>query len=132
MRMSERWPGASAALEALAMRWRAEATVLRQRAAVPQAEALESVAAELEVALALSQEATVSLQEAARLSGYTPDALTRLVRRGILRNVGRTRSPRFRIADLPRKAAPLRTPTARPSIASARQGAGSVIAKERN
>ena len=125
-------PGASGPLDTLAVRWRAEATVLRQRAAVPQAEALESAAAELEAALALSQEATVSLQEAARLSGYTPDALTRLVRRGTLRNVGRTRSPRFRIADLPRKAAPLRTPPARPSIASARQGAGSVIAKERN
>lgn len=130
--MSERSPSASEALKALAQRWRDDAAVLRRRGAIAQAEALDTAAAELESALVLTLGATVSLREAANLSGYTPDALTRLVRKGALRNFGRAHAPRFRLADLPRKPGTLRPGIPRPNTASARQGTGSVPAKERN
>jgi hypothetical protein len=130
--MAQRSPSSSEALPALAQRWRDEAAVLRRRGAIAQAEALDSAAAELESALVLTLGATVSLREAAGFSGYTPDALTRLVRKGALRNVGRAHAPRFRLTDLPRKPGTLRARIPRPNIASARQGTGSVTAKERS
>jgi hypothetical protein len=70
--MAERSPSASEALQALAQRWREETAILRRRGALAQAEALECAAAELESALALTLDASVSLREAASLSGYPP------------------------------------------------------------
>ena len=122
--MARRSPSTSEALPALAQRWRDEAAVLRRRGAIAQADALDSAAAELEAALLLTHGATVSLREAASFSGYTPDALTRLVRKGALRNVGRAHAPLFHRADLPRKPGTLRSRNADPHIASARQGTG--------
>ena len=90
-------------LAGLLARWRAECDVLRRRGATTQAEALESAAADLEAALTMAGAETVTLAEAARLSGYTPDTLGRMVRAGSLRNVGRPHAPRLRVADLPRK-----------------------------
>lgn len=106
---NDRLPKDSGTLPALVARWREEALVLRRRGALGQAEVLEGAATEMEALLAIAGESTVSLQEAAALSGYTTDALTRLVRRGALQNLGRPRAPRFRVRDLPRKPSALRS-----------------------
>jgi hypothetical protein len=46
---------------------------------------------------------TVTLAEAARRTGYSPDHLRRLANAGTLVNIGRKHAPRFRAADLPIK-----------------------------
>jgi hypothetical protein len=45
----------------------------------------------------------LTLQESARLSGYSEDHLGRLIRKGKLTNHGRPGAPRIRRSDLPRK-----------------------------
>ncbi len=45
----------------------------------------------------------LTLQHAARLSGYTQDHLGLLLRQGKIPNVGRKGAPRIRVGDLPRK-----------------------------
>ncbi len=45
----------------------------------------------------------LTLEQAARKSGYTLDHLSRLLRDGTLPNVGEPGSPRIRRKDLPRK-----------------------------
>jgi len=60
-------------------------------------------AAELERALALVADETLSLVEASRVSGYTPDYLGHLVKIKKIKNVGRPGAPRIRRADLPKK-----------------------------
>lgn len=52
---------------------------------------------------AADPEEALDLRTAADVSGYSADHLTRLVREGRLRNLGRKHSPRFRRGDLPRK-----------------------------
>lgn len=49
------------------------------------------------------QSESVSVQEAALLTGYTADALGRMLARGDLQNVGNKRRPRVRRMDLPAK-----------------------------
>ncbi len=92
--------------------------MLRRRGATAQAEVLEGAAADLEAALTMAGAEAVTLAEAARLSGYTADALGRMVRTGALRNVGRPHAPRLRVADLPRKPHSSGAPrqTARPRL----------------
>ena len=90
-------------LTSLLARWHDEAAMLRRRGAIAQADVLDSAAAELAAALAMRESGAVTLAEAAQISGYTVDALGRLMRSGKLRNVGRPHAPRLRVADLPRK-----------------------------
>jgi len=99
-------------------RWREECVILRQRGAALQADVLESAAADVETALTVAATENVTLAEAARLSGYSADALGRMVRAGTLRNLGRRGAPRVRVADLPRKAHVAGAPrqTARPRL----------------
>ena len=58
-------------------------------------------AVELERAQALFAGETFPLREAARESGYTPDYLGSLVKRGKIPNAGRTNAARIRRQDLP-------------------------------
>jgi hypothetical protein len=91
----------------LLTQWGAHAQTLRAFGATTQAEAVERCALELEVTLAAGDGELLTLQGAAKFSGYSADHLGRLIRQGTLRNVGRPRAPRVRRGDLPRKAASL-------------------------
>jgi hypothetical protein len=93
------------AWNALVATWRARACDLEPYAPAA-ARAFLAAADELETALAASNEARVSLNDAARLSGYSPDHLGRLIREGKMRNYGTRHRPRVRVGDLPRKALP--------------------------
>lgn len=92
-----------AATEALAKRWRVDAALLRQYKNIQQAEWLEDRATELERALHEHDNELLTLAEAGKESGYSADHLGRLVREGVLENLGRQNAPKVRRADLPRK-----------------------------
>ena len=62
-------------------------------------------AAQLDEALRTHGEQTLTLVEAAVVSGYTADHIGSLVRRGKIANHGRPNAPRVRRADLPVKKA---------------------------
>ena len=113
----------------LSAQWRACAETLRAFGAATQAEAVERCAMELEQALTANHDELLSLQQAARISGYSADHLGRLIRQGSLRNVGRPRAPRLRRGDLPRKAAtlPVQAPGLHLPGADPRQVARAVV-----
>ncbi len=83
--------------------WRARATLLRQHGAGDVARTWELAADEIEEAWATLGEDTLSLVDAARISGYCADHLGHLVKTGKIPNAGRTGAPRIRRADLPMK-----------------------------
>ncbi len=87
----------------LSSRWRNHAEFFRDHADESVARAYEKCAEELNEALQEQDERLLSLQEAAELSGYSPDHLGRLVRAERIQNAGRPGAPRIRIKDLPRK-----------------------------
>ncbi len=84
-------------------------TVWRQQSAAydrdgqPGARLLARCADELEEALRASDDASLTLTEAARVSGYSTDHLRRELREGHIPNAGRKHAPRIRRGDLPRK-----------------------------
>ncbi|MXX35701.1 MAG: hypothetical protein F4Z50_13210 [Gemmatimonadetes bacterium] len=91
-------------VEALPGTWRRRAKALRRYGSEPPAVTLERCAAELEDTIVERDEATYSLVEASRESGYSADHLGRLVRDGKIPNAGRPGAPRIARRDLPRKA----------------------------
>lgn len=92
------------ACASLVTRWQQEAVILRARGAEREACALETVARELEDALAAEAAEVLTLAEAAEECGLTYSALEKQVRHGRLANAGTKGAPRVRRADLPRKA----------------------------
>jgi hypothetical protein len=82
--------------------WRERAAALR-RYAPPVATAYEDAAAELEKALQATGADLLTLQAAARETGYSADHLGRLIRTGRLANHGRERAPKVRRCELPNK-----------------------------
>ena len=84
--------------------WRTQAKTLRQYGGNTPAVALESCAAQLEAALRQRDEATLTLTDAARETGYSTGHLGRLVRDGKIPNAGRPGAPRIALKHLPRKA----------------------------
>jgi hypothetical protein len=91
----------------LIARWRRRAADV-ERFAESAGRALRECADELELALADGTSETLSLADAARHSGFHPDSLGRMIRRGVLQNVGSAARPRVLVAELPTKAARLR------------------------
>lgn len=84
--------------------WRERAQLLREYGGDPPASKIwEKAAAELEDALHCLADETLNLTEAAKASGYSPDHLGQLVKRGKIRNLGRKGAPRVRRSDLPMK-----------------------------
>ncbi len=84
--------------------WRERATKLRSWGAdEATARIWETAGAELEQALQTAGGETLTLTEAARLSGLTPGYLGDLIRAGKLPNAGRKHAPRLRRSDLPVK-----------------------------
>lgn len=90
--------------------WRKRADVLRRHGAAEAAATAETLAEELADALRAALSEAVSLEDAARESGYSADHLSRLVRSGAIPNAGRKNAPAIRRADLPRKAGTLPPP----------------------
>ena len=96
--------GLAARVQALTASWRESAVQLRRYGAEAQAVTLESAADDVLEALAGVDDALLTLDEAARESGYSAEHLGRLVRKGRLPNAGRRGRPRIRAADLPKRA----------------------------
>jgi hypothetical protein len=93
-------------LNALVCQWRSEATRLRTRYAdESKAHLLEALAVELEETLRVEEERLCSLTEAAVLTGYAADTLSKMVRSGKLANHGRKNAPKVRVSECPKKAA---------------------------
>lgn len=91
-------------VEALADRWREEATLLRRRGAGRQADALESCAEDLERRLPEWRLELLTVEEAARESGYSKSQLYQLLSKRDDLNAGEPGAPRIRRCDIPRKA----------------------------
>lgn len=87
---------------ALAKAWRERASVI-ERYAPPVAAALRDCAEELDAATRAEAIDTVSAAEAAILSGYTADAIGKMIARGDIPNYGTKRRPRIRRVDVPKK-----------------------------
>ena len=85
--------------------WRERADYLRAFGDPACARLWELAASELEAALAAHGDETLTLVEAAKLSGFTADHLGQLVKQGRIRNAGRDGAPRIRRADVPTKRA---------------------------
>lgn len=88
----------------LAGQWRQRAAFLTDYGDPNSARLWQTAAAELDDALKVHAEATLTLVEAAELCGYTADYLGSLVRKGTIPNAGRSDAPRIRRGDLPTKA----------------------------
>ena len=100
--------------EDLSARWRERAEYLRQFGDPNSAKLWTLAAEELDAALRSAGEEGLTLSQAAKLSGLTPDYIGELIRQGKLRNVGRAGAPRVRRADIPTKSSrgrPRRTET---------------------
>ncbi len=86
----------------LILAWRSRAAALEPYA--PQiAHVLRECAQELEMAERAEALDSVSVAEAAVLSGYTANGLGGMIRRGEIENVGTKRRPRIRRRDVPRR-----------------------------
>jgi hypothetical protein len=83
--------------------WRERSRLLNEFGDPNSARLWEVAATELEQVLRLHDDESLTLSEAARLTGYTPEHLGTLVRRGAIPNAGRPKAPRVRRSDLPTK-----------------------------
>jgi hypothetical protein len=84
--------------------WRTLAAQQRRLGADAQARTLEYCADELTATLMRAGDELLSLQRAARESGYSVDHIGRLLREGKIPNSGRKSKPLIRRKDLPWKA----------------------------
>lgn len=82
--------------------WRADAAVLRRRGCADKAELLEACAAELEHDLTVraTEEALLTVEEAARETGYSASGIRKQLERGAVPNRGAPYQPRIRRGDL--------------------------------
>ena len=101
--------------------WRRRAQYLDDYGDPNTARLWHLAAAELDEALEAFGEQTLTLVEAAEVSGYTSDHIGSLIRSGKLPNVGRPNAPRVRRADLP-----IKSPSSpgRPAATRRRKSAG--------
>ncbi|MFQ5903311.1 MAG: helix-turn-helix domain-containing protein [Candidatus Binatia bacterium] len=87
----------------LAAKWLSEAELLRRRGLSGPARMAESFAEELETEIDGSQDEPLTIEQAARESGYSKEQLRRLIREGKVPNAGKRGAPRILRRDLPRK-----------------------------
>ena len=88
----------------LPAQWRERAEFLKEYGGHRKTARLwERAATELEQALRVFGEETLSLVEAAAACGYSADHIGSLIRKGKIPNVGRKHAPRVRRTDLPAK-----------------------------
>src|SRR4051812_19846220 len=91
-------------LDGLPARWKERAEYLRQYGDPACARLWELASSELEAALVAHGEETLTLVQAAKLSGFTADHLGTQIKSGRIPNAGRDGAPRIRRSDLPMKA----------------------------
>lgn len=103
-------PGAPRSVASLAQRWRLEAVRYEADRLPTVAAVLLRCADQLECAARESESALVTLTDGARLSGYSPRQLSRLVHRGRIPNYGSETRPKVAVGDLPRKPGLARSP----------------------
>jgi hypothetical protein len=84
-------------------KWIQRAHFLREYGDTNCARLWELAANELRDAFETHGDETLSLTEGGRESGYSPDHLSRLIKRGVIANAGREGAPRIRRADVPIK-----------------------------
>ena len=84
-------------------RLRAELAVFQRWHAEPYVTAIQRMIDDWEAMTAAESEQEYTLTDAAALCGYSADHLGKLVRDGMLRNYGRSGSPRVRRGDLPKR-----------------------------
>lgn len=108
-------------LDTLVTEWREEATTLRRWGATVNADAVEACAIQLETRLREYALESLTLEDAARESGYSYSALQKQLATGELPNAGTKGRPRLRRSDLPRKGRPIAVGLA-DAILAARQG----------
>lgn len=89
--------------EALPAVWRKRADWLREFGDPNTARLWDTAARELEQAVQVEGEQTYSLTQAAKLSGFSADHLSSLVKKGQIPNAGRDGAPRIRRSNLPMK-----------------------------
>jgi hypothetical protein len=82
---------------------RTKADELRDFRADQQVAAMEWCVGVLELESVEADDSILTLNEAARISGYSTAHLARLIRDGTIPNAGKARRPRVRCGDLPRK-----------------------------
>lgn len=87
----------------LLVAWRERAAYLEQFGDPVSARLWKLAAVELEAAFKAVGDETLTLVEAAALSGYSADHLGHLIRHGKLPNYGRKNAPRVRRAEVPIK-----------------------------
>jgi hypothetical protein len=90
-------------LRELVDQWRAEAQILQDNGASGQATVKLRDADELECALRQWGRERLTLDAAAKESGYSYSCLQKALRKGTIPNVGTKGRPRVRRGDLPRK-----------------------------
>jgi hypothetical protein len=83
--------------------WRNHAALCRRYGGDSMARTLEQCARELEETDAAARDTALTLDEAARASGFSAEHLGRLVRQGAIPNAGRKGVPRICRGDLPRR-----------------------------
>jgi hypothetical protein len=89
--------------DALPSEWRDRAQYLRDYGDSNTARLWELAAKELEAALTAHGQETLTLVQAAKLSGFTADHLSASIKKGRIPNAGRDGAPRIRRSDLPTK-----------------------------
>lgn len=98
--------GRVATIEELRTRWEARrAEGARLRALVPLEAIADDVLATLHELAQTAPGETLSREEAAAVMEVHPDSISRLLRKGRLRNVGTPSRPRFLRSELPKRAA---------------------------
>ena len=114
-----RWSGVAAGLK-------------RYSSQVDGAALLAEVLSDVETLFRTEESEELTIGEAAEASGYSRDHISRLVRRGAIRNVAARHRPRIRRGDMPSKPNSLRSESSAAilPITSRRQIARSVVNSE--
>ena len=110
-------------LQACVAKWSGEAETLRRLGAhVDGAKLIEAIVADFQTVHRAERSEALTLEEAARESGYTPDHLGRLLRSGAIPNAGRKNAPRILRRHLPYKPGALRAGAFTPQLVGATPG----------
>jgi len=110
-------------LQACVAKWSGEAETLRRLGAhVDGAKLIEAILADFQAVRRAESSEALTLDEAARESGYTPDHLGKLLRLGTIPNAGRKSAPRILRRHLPYKPSALRAEAGSPQLAGATPG----------
>ena len=110
-------------LDGILEKWGAEAEALRRLGAhVDGAKLIEAILADLQYLARSSDGEALTLLEASRESGYSPEHLGRLLREGTIPNAGRKNAPRILRRHLPYKPGALRGDASIPRLVGATPG----------